>query len=608
VKAAVALGPRGGLLAWAGRGRRTQLRASAPPDSAQRRVRIDPREARSRPLILVAPARLGYTGCMSAVPTAPGHRQHRGLAAFLGCGLASAATLGSLPRAGAQGPAQASQPIQAVPPRVAPQLPTQPALGPFASLQAYCASLARSGAGHCDASLNDFAPGWQRGARGPFLSATTLRVWRIVGPHRVATCHLALRTRRGWYLSSQLGVCEGQARGEVRHTSLAGLRWADEAGMGVVSSVRTVERTLQVAEHRWWGQAQLETTLNETQAVLCGMGPGLAPACSATLATTCGLEPSSLLHLEQGQVMSSLAAVDARAACGGEVLPPGSYALPFLPGPTPFHQQRAKLASSETTHTDAVSGERGETVPAEARLLYGPFPSVAAFCKDPATFFDPFREHDIEQDDEDAAQGLARGEAPVSAGMPDPTLRLAACERGRGDWSSRELTAASGLSAPIRRVQLLRLHERLAGVHRVEQCRVTIATSQGVFVSEDTEPCQGVIGPDQEVRTRLRALRWLPGREGRVFQLEEQRELSLYGAQRYARLCGVGPSGVPSCSVRYPLYCRDEQGASVPLEVGYSAGSVRLEPAVRAAPSADLAPDPDWACSDWASPLPLVFP
>jgi hypothetical protein len=159
-------------------GRRTRVKTSAPRDSRQRRVPVDPREARSWGLILVAPSRFGYNGRMWAVGTARGYRQRRGWAALVGCGLASATTLG-LQRAAAQESQGQSQPIQSrataqvLAPRLpAQQLPTQPALGPFTSLQAYCASVERSGAGRCDASLNDFAPGWQRAERGPFLSAT----------------------------------------------------------------------------------------------------------------------------------------------------------------------------------------------------------------------------------------------------------------------------------------------------------------------------------------------------------------------------------------------------------------------------------------------------
>jgi hypothetical protein len=482
-------------------------------------------------------------------------------------------------------------------------LPTERMVGPLPSLEAHCDALLKTGIAHCDAEPSDFGRGWRRGERAPLLGATTLRVSRTLGPHTVKTCHVALRTASGWYISAQTTICAGQAVGETRNSSLSGLRWADEAGFGVLAANVSQERRVQPEEHRWWGQLNLESETFETQVMLCGLGRDQTPQCSAFLTTQCGSSWSPFMVWEKGRLLSD-PRPEMQDLCSGVVLPRGAYALPFVPGRLPFHQQL--LLDDSVEAVPSVLPAPVPSAPTTSRLMYGPFASLDAYCADPPSFLDPLTPQsgdgggDIDASEDEAyAEDDGDGATPrPPRRVPDPQLQLASCDRRWGSWNSRQLTARGA----IQHVELLRIKDSIAGAQR-EYCRVAVSTAAGVFVSDEEEPCQGVVGPGRYVSTRLRALSWLTDAPGMLFKIEI--EQSFEGLQRFAMVCSVGASGVPSCGPWHSLQCQDEQAAVVELDFAFRNGAVE-----RARKGAVANPNISTylPCSEVSATQPLLFP
>lgn len=498
-------------------------------------------------------------------------------------------------------PAPADAPSLAAPntPKVATAqlLPTTPMLGPYVSLQDYCIQLRKTGSGECEAGRGPFARGWKRGPRGPFISATTLVVKHELGPHKVETCHVALRTKHGHYLSADSTTCEGPASGEQRKTALNSMHWLDQLGVGVLALSGDRLRRVRVDEARWWGQIYSESDVWEGFVQFCGMLPSGVPACSAPLASGCGKDTLQPLQL-QGNELVSTASADTRRYCSGEVLATGRYALPFT-GLLPA----ATVLASEPSETESEA-------PPEPAPLIGPFRSLQQYCAEPTTTFDPLQNALSPADD---SASLEFDAEPGARSAPyrwvaDPLSNEPRCDLRKGPWNARKLRAPKldpHLEGPnsLLAVDLLRMQGDMAGA-AIEQCRIALTTRAGVFVHDSTATCQGLVGPDSTIETRVLDLRWLDAKSPtRIARIDI--ENTVYERTQGVVLCGVGPSGVPSCAGRYPLQCLNGEASVVRLALRVENGFVHLTPTGKAV-------DPDVPsfddCSQFTKPLPLSFP
>jgi hypothetical protein len=192
--------------------------------------------------------------------------------------------------------------------------------------------------------------------------------------------------------------------------------------------------------------------------------------------------------------------------------------------------------------------------------------------------------------------------------MPDPLAKEPRCTSKPSPWSTRKLRAAGSPNkndnqASLLAVDLLSLNADMAGAP-IQMCRIALTTRAGVFVEDDTSTCQGVIGPDSAIQTRTLGLSWLEvAPYGRIARLDI--EQVVHGRMRSTLLCGVGPSGVPSCAGNYPLLCMNSDAALVTLELKVEAGFVHLTPSSKP-PSPDLQSYLD--CDEVSAPMPLSFP
>jgi hypothetical protein len=475
-------------------------------------------------------------------------------------------------------------------PADAPWLPTEPMLGPYPTFDAYCSALASAGSGRCERKRGYFARGWTRGRRGPFLSATTWAVERKLGAHTFGTCHIALQTERGWYVSASTTSCSGPGASGLRTTELEGLHWLDRFGFGVLAARTSQQRRARIEERRWWGQMYTESDIWEAQTMLCGMALSGVPACTAALATQCQSGAQPLNYLEQPLRIESTASAETVAACGGQTLPKGNYSWPFSTAPSHYRAPPAEEIQPLVAPTRAATDN---TLP-----LIGPFSSLREYCADPPTFMGVFDEG-LSLEGEQPSLDEASGESPATpyVKVPDPLLLEPRCERRVGRWNTRQLHG----KGPVLAVQLLRKTGDFAGAD-VEYCHIAITTHAGVFVSDPGGTCQGVIGPDVEITTRVLALSWLEPKTHNAFRIDL--ETQVHSTARSALLCGVGPSGVPSCSPPYPLQC---QGAETPsgLSLDFDGAFVHLTQTGKPLPD-DMQSYED--CDQYAQPLPLVFP
>ena len=336
-------------------------------------------------------------------------------------------------------------------------------------------------------------------------------------------CRVAVQTSRGWYVSHHDTPCYGlPALCEVTTTEVLDFRWADEIGLGVLL-VRAAN-----------GDVCNGPTFSKSF-LFCGMGPENVPRCTTAMTDGCNiLAPFAIAG---GQVVLQ---DEGRTDCINSATPvaSGRYTLDLLgavPGPRPWEPP-------------ASEGELPD--PVVATQAYGPFSSVSSYCADPPTFGDP-----------SVGEQHCAQDAPVWRGT---------------------VTGPGGLSS----VELLYMEDDLWGAP-LHHCRVALQTAAGWFVTTEPRICEGTTGASSERETRLRALRWLAPRPVVLVDALSYRYDVDFGGYiepapgdyaagattgsttndaggksgpRKIRLCGVGPSGVPSCTSEILAGCVREDG------------------------------------------------
>jgi len=193
--------------------------------------------------------------------------------------------------------------------------------------------------------------------------------------------------------------------------------------------------------------------------------------------------------------------------------PPGSYSLNLRnaePGRRPW---MPKYVAPQEEQEVIEKGHLSATA------AYGPFQSIADYCQDLPSFGFEF-------------------------GMPENGIKKEICAP-RSGWFG----ALSG-RGPILEARLVSVFYDDGNIP-VHYCRVALRTKQGWFVTSDNEPCRGKFLPSDEMTrdladTRALPLRWLDSK-GSVLLIDSLHS-DLMGLCRQVRVCGVGPSGIPSCT------------------------------------------------------------
>ena len=250
------------------------------------------------------------------------------------------------------------------------------------------------------------------------------------------------------------------------------------------------------------------------------------------------------------------------------------------PAPVAAPEPLPELVAVE--ESPGAAPEPGVFPPAPLR---GPFKSVEAYCAGLAR--------------ETRRRMVEEGEHVRQTCMLSRTVKLLG-------GASRE--------AEIRDARLRRISASPFGAP-LEICRVALRTAQGWWIREaDDDPtCKGPIGPSSVIKTHADTVARTA--RGRLITVEStiETERRNYdpgpGGNRVAnyelerrrvmRLCGVGPSGTPSCTPEITTGCNDTQGTMRTVSWRITEDTLYLDgPSVRE------------ACLYGAPPErgPLVFP
>lgn len=485
-------------------------------------------------------------------------------------------------------------------PRQSPSIQLEPMQGPFASLAAFCARQPQKGRS-CVPAPNPWDTAERRGARGPFLSAALVKTMAKVGSEEVAYCAVALRTAQGWFVSSSEDICQGRVRGGTLSTEVDRFRWADEIGLGVLLVQTQNSDEVTVPRHRWWGEMTTRFASQGSSRILCGMGTNERPACTRALVDSCtwgGLDGGmeAVIQVVNGTLRVGPEGIRAKQCLRYDPAP-GTYALAFKNVESRPSQWVPNKENREVEAEDSLTGTQA----------FGPFPSRQQYCEDLPNF------GNWEESRED--------ERPTVS--PRPRHRSEHCS-APGGWRG-EL----GTSGPLLGAQLVRVQNNLAGA-TIYHCRVGMRTSAGWFFSTDYETCQGVLGPCSSAHIRIRGLSWLkqgvhplflidaaagatcdeekvnspntldplfgdpglvqPGGGAPSSWVKKKEGKYLGPTTRRVRLCGVGASGLPSCTGWVDAGCIRPNGTTT--HTVKSEGS-QLE----LSPSGKLAPEEEGLCS-----------
>ncbi len=455
------------------------------------------------------------------------------------------------------------------------ELPVSNMLGPYGSLEQFCAQLSsvRIGEGFvleaCLPSGNNWDTGERRGWRGPFEHAQLLRVAAHHGPHPVEMCFIALQTQKHWFVSTTTRACKGPTPLGQIETSLRELRWAEELGMGVLSvqAKHTLDR--HQTSWRWWGELAWKTTLDHESLILCGMGKGGSPQCTSRLVANC--EQLAFETRRGLLIVPQSSPMWPDFPCERTLLAEGRYRLPFEDAALSPRRSLAEQPGAQEDYPSYDSYDAGKAVAIPA---YGPFPSVESYCEDVPSF----RTMDAEMTDQPSGGRCV--DSPRFHGKLGPNGKL-------------------------RQVQLLNVAYPTEFDSDVHHCRIALRTQRGWFFTRDDNTCEWQ-GPLSVHRTQSLPPRWFsmggrpvalidtaskayPIGPAEEFEMQEfEREEApptapkppptngttpgqaspipdqgigpLESAPRVLRVCSVGPSGYPSCSPWLEAGCASGDG------------------------------------------------
>lgn len=266
-------------------------------------------------------------------------------------------------------------------------------------------------------------------------------------------------------------------------------------------------------------------------------------------------------------VAAALACGSGRGATSVAPAPPVRTPAPEPAAPEPEPNPEPELKGPEVK-----SQETGSTTPAElvAQGLAGPFPSVTAYC--------------------------ARLRRETAAAAAAGEGRRMSCD-AREPAASGRVALGRGERGRLLGARLVRVRTDIAGAP-VELCRVALRVAGGWYVSQEEDTCEGVVGPSRSTKVQREALAWV-GAPGEVVAVETELEDGLRSydvapdggraegfevqRRRTLRLCGVGPTGAPSCTPAVTTACTNFEGTRIEGRWSFEGGLLRVTEAARLA-------------------------
>ena len=272
--------------------------------------------------------------------------------------------------------------------------------------------------------------------------------------------------------------------------------------------------------------------------------------------------------------LGSLGVAVALACAGGREAPVAAPDPPAPPvrAPAPEPIAVAPEPPSDPEGPEVMSPKTGPSEPMElaAQALAGPFPSVSAYC--------------------------ARLRRETAAAAAAGEGRRMSCD-AREPAASGRVTLGRGERGRLREARVVRVRTEIAGAP-VELCRVALRAAGGWYVSPEEDTCEGVVGPSRRTRVVREALAWA-GSPGEAVALETEHEDALRSydvapdggrveglevpRRRTLRICGVGPTGAPSCTPAVTTGCTSFEGTLIEGRWTYEGGVLRVTEAGRLA-------------------------
>jgi hypothetical protein len=276
--------------------------------------------------------------------------------------------------------------------------------------------------------------------------------------------------------------------------------------------------------------------------------------------------------------MQYLGIVVVTTAIGCSAVPPHPAAAgPSVPPSPPAHavaapvpEQPAETLEAEPDLPEPAAEERPEPNPLATRPVGERHDSLAAFRK----------AHPVERDD--------------SCNPAPPRARSA--------------SVGLGGRGAVRAVSVVHLPADMACAP-IEVCSMAIQTDRGWFVEEPEETCNGVIGPGTRVARRDERLSWADAGGAAVVEYLFTAVTTRYAptgtqversATRWLTVCGLGPSGEPSCTDPVAVSCTDMAGKVSRVSWSYQDGHLVLE--------SDADPEGCMTASLILGSYPLQFP